>query len=316
MKRILKKLSFGILIAISVSAGAQTTRAIDNPAQQEVVYIKGIRFADALLEKWIAEYSKTHSGVSLSIADNDAHEYSIKVVPSGIREDNTLVTIAFGKYAILPIAGQDNVLPDELKKKKLNEKRIKELFFEKDVFADDYEPDKKEKYDVTVYSGNGSYSVSHSFAGHFGYDVSSLKGKKIAGDDIYLNNAVKKDAKGISFNKLNYVFDIESRRLNDGITLLPLDIKKEYADVLNVQNLDETIALLESKNIGLIPIEELTFVLPGQANPATLRFLEWALSEEGQAYINIFGFLRLDTKEIARQQKKLSELETVLLANR
>ena len=315
MKRNFKNLSLGILIAISVSVSAQTTGETTTSAQQDVIYIKGVKFVNALLEKWIVEYSKTHHNVSFSIADKDTHEYSIEIVPSVTREDNPLATVSFGKYAILPIAGKDNVLPDELKKKKLNEKRIKELFFENDILAGDYEPDKKEKYDVTVYSGNGSYSVSHFFAGHFGYETSSLKGKKIAGDDIYLNNAVKKDIKGVSFNNLNYVFDINSRRLNDGITLLPLDVKKEYAEVLDVQNLDETITLLENKNIDLIPVEELAFVLSEKVNPATLQFLEWALSE-GQAYINPFGFLRLDTKTIAQQQKKISALETRLLANK
>jgi ABC-type phosphate transport system substrate-binding protein len=82
-----------------------------------------------------------------------------------------------------------------------------------------------------------------------------------------------------------------------------------------VQNLDETIALLENKNIDLIPVEELSFVLPEKVNPATLQFLEWALSE-GQDYINPFGFLRLDTKTIAQQQKKISALEIKLLANK
>ncbi|MDR0750358.1 MAG: hypothetical protein LBF62_12440 [Tannerellaceae bacterium] len=319
MNRKVKTVSLAILIAISSFVNTQATNATDNPAQQEAVYIKGVRFVDALLEKWIAEYSKTHPGVSLFIAGKDTHEHSIEVIPSGIRDNEAspleVTTISFGRYAVLPIAGKDNALPDELKKKKLNEKRIRELFFEKDFLAEDGEPDKKDKYDATVYSSNNSYSVSHSFAGHFGYEAGSLKGKKIAGDDIYLNNAVKKDVKGVSFNNLNYIFNLESRQLNEGITLLPLDVKKEYAEALNVQNLDETIALLENKSINLIPVEELSFVLPEKVNPATLQFLEWALSE-GQDYINPFGFLRLDTKTVAQQQKKISVLETKLFAHK
>ncbi|MDR1156644.1 MAG: hypothetical protein LBL04_18220 [Bacteroidales bacterium] len=313
MNRKVKTLSLIVLIAISSSVNARTTTATGRSARQNTVYIKGAGFTDALLKKWIAEYSKTHPGVSLSIAGKDAHEPSLEVALSGIRDDNALqaTTVSFGKYAVLPIAGKDNALPDELKKKKLNEKRIRELFFEKDVLAEDYEPDRKEKYDVTVYSGNSPSSVSRSFAGHFGYEASSLKGRKIAGDDIYLNSAVKKDVKGISFNNLNYIFNIESRQLNDGIALLPLDVKKEYAEILNVQNLDETIALLENKHIDLIPVEELTFVLPEDVNPATLHFLEWALSE-GQDYMHSFGFLQLDAPTIARQQKKISALETKL----
>jgi ABC-type phosphate transport system substrate-binding protein len=319
MNRKVKNLSLILLIAVNVSVNAQTTSATGNSASQEIVYIKGIRFVDALLEKWISEYSKTHPDVSLSFAGKDVNKHSIEVIPFEIQEDDTLQTsttiVSFGKYAILPIAGKNNALPDELKKKKLNGKRLKELFFEKDILAEDYEPDKKEKYDITVYSGNHPYSVSRSFAGHFGYETSSLKGKKIAGDDVYLNNAVKKDTKGVSFNNLNYIFNTESRRLNEDIVLLPLDLKKEYAEILNLQNLDETITLLENKNIDLIPVEELTFVLPGKINPATLQFLEWALSE-GQDNLRTFGFLRLDDKALTQQRKQISALETKLLANK
>ncbi|MDR1610095.1 MAG: hypothetical protein LBS08_01110 [Candidatus Symbiothrix sp.] len=314
-----KKLGLIALIAVTgSSAAAQTTSATVHHKGQEIVSIKGVRFVDALLQKWISEYAKQYPGVSLSIAGKDAGEHSIEVVPFGKQDSDALqaqaTTVSFGKYAVLPITGKNNVLPDELKKKKLNEKRLKELFFEKDLLTDD-EPDAKEKYDATVYSGNSPRSISHSFAGHFGYDASSLKGKKIAGDDIYLNNAVSKDLKGVSFNSLNYVFNIESRKLNDGITLLPLDVKKEYAEVLNLQNLDETIKLLENKEINLIPVEELTFVLKGNVNVATLHFLEWALSE-GQDYIHSFGLLRLDTETLAQQRKQISALETILLAHK
>jgi ABC-type phosphate transport system substrate-binding protein len=311
MNRKVKTFSLIVLAAISTSLHAEPTDTSVSSAQQETISLKSIRFADALLEKWVAEYTKTHPGVVLSIAGKDASDASVEVVPSGIQDELEATTVSFGKYAVLPIAGKNNALPDELKKKKLNGKRIRELFFENDILSDDYEPDRKEKYDdITVYSGNSSYSVSRAVAGHFGYEAGSLKGKKIAGDDIYLNQAVKKDVKGISFNHLNYIFDIQSRQLNDGLTLFPLDVKKEYAEVL--QNLDETIALLENKRIDLIPVEELTFVLSKNPNPATLRFLAWALSD-GQAYIHSFGFLQLDAKTIAQQQKKLSTLESELL---
>ncbi|MDR2385639.1 MAG: hypothetical protein LBD80_08285 [Tannerella sp.] len=322
MKRKIKKSSWLLLIAIAFSSfvNAQKPSANIEPArEQEVFYIKGIKFVDALLEKWVSEYSKTYPDALPSIAGKDVHEYSIEVVPSGKQKDDSIqgekLFIPFGKYAVLPIAGKNNVLLDGFRKKKLNEKRLKELFFDKDIFAEDYEADKKEKYDAVVYSGNNSCSVSHSFAEYFGYETGSLKGKKIAGDDIYLNNAVQKDLKGVSFNNLNYVFNIESRQLNDGIALIPLDLKKEYEKVLNVQNLDETITLLENKNIDLIPVEELAFVLPKKVDLATIGFLEWALSE-GQEYIHSFGFLRLDAKTLAQQQKHVSELETKLLVNK
>jgi ABC-type phosphate transport system substrate-binding protein len=316
-----KVLKFGLMILILIggSANAQTKSAAAIPAQQEVVYIKGVRFVEALLEKWVEEYAKAQPGATVLIAKG-ASEGAIEIVPKPERDDDRALPTAptsvfFSRYAILPIAGKDNALPEDLKKKRLNRKRIKELFFEKDLLAEDSDPDAGKSLAATVYSGSGSYSVSHSFAEHFGYEAGSLKGKKIAGDDIYLNHAVKKDANGISFNNLNYVFDIKSRRLNEGIVLLPLDLKKEYAEVLNAPDLDQTIALLENKSIDLIPVEELAFVLPEKLSPAAIAFLEWALTE-GQSYVNPFGFLRLDTKTIARQQQKVSALGTKLLANK
>jgi ABC-type phosphate transport system substrate-binding protein len=319
MNKHLEQLGLIALIAVSSSANAQTTSATVHSDRQETISIKGVRFVDALLQKWISEYSKVHPEVALSITGKDAEEHSIEVVSFGKRngdtEDLSTTAVTFGKYAVLPVTGKNSVLPDELKKKKLNEKRIKELFFERDILADDDEPDTKKKYDLTVYSGSSPHSVSHSFAGHFGYNASSLKGKKIAGDDIYLNSAVGKDVKGISFNALNYIFNIETRQLSDDIALLPLDVKKEYAEVLNLQNLDETIQLLENKEIDLIPVAELTFVLKGNISAATLRFLEWTLSE-GQDYIHSFGFLQLDTKTLAQQRRQISVLETKSLAHK
>ena len=317
----LKKLSLILMIAISNTLIAQTTSLTISSEQQETVYIKGFRFTDTLIKKWISEYSEIYPEVLLDISGKNVENQLIEVVSLGKERGNSLQVaskaISFGRYAVLPIAGNNNLsLQDEFKKKKLNEKRLKELFFEKDILDDDYDYDeKKEKYDVVVYSGNNANSVSRLFAGHFGYETNSLKGKKIAGDDIYLNDAVKKDVKGVSFNNLNYIFDIESRKLNDGIALLPLDIKKEYAEVLNEKSLDKIIALLESKNIDLIPIEELFFVLPEKVNPALVHFIEWALSD-GQKHLNSFGFLQLDAKSLAQQKRQISELGVKLLANR
>jgi hypothetical protein len=294
--------------------------ATDSPERQGVVYVKGARFVDALLERWVAEYAREYPEAALRVGEATEVESLIVVAPLGKPNDSTLLAestvIPFGRYAILPIAGENHVLLDEWRKTKLNEKRLKELYFEKDMLAGDGDPEGKARYEgATIYSGNGSGSVSHPFAGHFGYGTGRLRGKRIAGDDIHLNSAVRRDERGVSFNLLNYVFDIESRKLNEGIALLPLDLRKEDAEVLSRPDLDETIALLESREIRLIPVEELVFVLPETVNPATLHFLAWALSK-GQDYIHSFGFLRLDGKTIAREQRQLSELGTRLLAEK
>jgi hypothetical protein len=319
MKRQVKRLGLGLasLVALGLGGGWASVQAQD-VAGQETVRIKGVRFAESLLERWVAEYAKVHPEASLTVAEKSGEEYTLEVVPFGKDESEVAGkrAILFGRYAVLPIAGKDNVLLGEVQKKKLNGKRLKSLFFERDYLSEEEEaPEKGKLAAATVYSSNGSRSVSHVFAAHFGYEVSSLKGKKIAGDDIYLNSAVTRDATGFSFNSLSYVFDIETRQLREGLALLPLDVKKDEAEVLFGQDLDGVITLLEERHIDLIPVDGLAFVLPEHTDAATLRFVKWALTD-GQEYIHPYGFLRPETKQLAQAQKELSALETDFLANK
>jgi ABC-type phosphate transport system substrate-binding protein len=307
MRKKLVYLSVVLFTVLSTSASAENG--------QEVVYIKSVKFVTPLLKQWGAEYSKAHPGVQIVVAEkeSEAKEVDIQLVVSESQKDESFVGqfySAVGRYAVLPIAGTNNVLLDDLQKKRLNAKRLKELFFEKDLLSEDYLPEKeKEKYDVTIYSGNHATSVSNTFAFHFGRELTSLRGKKIAGDDIYLVNAIQKDNRGVSINHLSYIYDTGSRQLKSGIAILPLDVKKEYAEVLEGSDLDQLIRLLENKPIDLIPVEEISFVTPNNVNPTIKDFLRWVLSE-GQSYNHQFGFLTLDEKTLTQQKK---QLETRLL---
>ncbi|MDR1344041.1 MAG: hypothetical protein LBJ39_01685 [Tannerellaceae bacterium] len=285
------KISFLLLLAAGISLH---TAAQDN----ETVYIKSPKFATPLLEKWIAEYTKSNPQAHISVAAKPEGEADIRLLTSDAPPSNAFT---IGRYAILPVAGKDNVALEHLRKKRLNEKRIKELFFEKDVLSDD--ADGKEKYNITVYSVNNTSPLPDAFAEYFGHEASDIKGKKIAGDDIYLLSAVRKDNTGICFNNLSYIFDTASRRLKDDIAILPLDLKKEYSEIIAGEGLDEILALLESKTVELIPVEQLTFALSAAAGQEAHRFIQWTLSE-GQAFNHQFGFLRRQSSSLAVNRRQ------------
>ncbi|GHU64189.1 hypothetical protein FACS1894123_08460 [Bacteroidia bacterium] len=302
-----KCLFLALLLFASVS-----TKASDGNEKQGVILIKSVKFALPLVEQWVSGYAKVNPDTRIVIADKDANseEIDIQLSVSDIQRDSLYedrFSSLVGRYAILPIAGKNNVLLGDFNKKKLNSKRLKELFFEKDILDDD--ASEKDKYNATVYSGNNLSSVTQPFADHFGYEPSKLKGKKVSGDDIYLNNAVQKDETGVSFNNLNYIYDLNSRHLKNEITILPLDLKKEYSEVLAESDLDKLIDLLEEKPIELIPVEEISLVIQNQVDPEVKNFLQWVLSE-GQAYNHKFGFLNLDAKTLNQQKE---QIETRLL---
>ncbi|MDR1503351.1 MAG: hypothetical protein LBT43_12960 [Prevotella sp.] len=277
----------------------------------ETIYIKSSRFASPLIEKWINEYTKVNPQAQIKLADNSvkAENISLKVVVSDNSKNGLQIgeqILFFGRYAILPVIGKDNPLLAEFSKKKLNDKRFKELFFEKDILSEDTNSSKPD-YDVTVYSGNNNESVAHSFASYFGYTSSSLKGKKISGDDAFLINAIQKDKTGVTFNALGNIFDINTRGLKDNITILPLDVKKEYRNYFTESvNIDNVIELLESEPVNLIPVDNIGFAYsPG--NKAVKEFLVWVLTE-GKIFNHSYGILNPDEKVLTYQIKELEKV--------
>jgi ABC-type phosphate transport system substrate-binding protein len=273
-----------------------TAALVQGSVNAQNISIKSAKFVTPLIEKWAEEYAKTNADAKIRVANGKEESADLNIAIFGKADGG----VSVGRYAILPVAGKNNALLADLQKKKLNGKRLKELYFEPDFLDDDYEPTKESKYAATVYSGSHQHSVATAFAVHFGFEPNSLKGKKIAGDDIYLNKAVEKDASGVTFNNLNYIFDLQSRRLKDEIAILPLDLKKDYSETLSEQNLDKTIELLETKKIDLIPVEELTVEIADASNSEIQKFLQWVRTE-GQAFNHEFGFLRAESRNLAQK---------------
>ena len=300
------KLFKSILVTLLISSPIFAQNNVN-----ETIYIKSSRFASPLIEKWINEYTKVNPQAQIKLADNSvkAENIALKVVVSDNSKNGLQIgeqILFFGRYAILPVIGKDNPLLAEFSKKKLNDKRIKDLFFEKDILSEDTNSSKPD-YDVTVYSGNNNESVAHSFASYFGYTSSSLKGKKISGDDAFLINAIQKDKTGVTFNALGNIFDINTRGLKDNITILPLDVKKEFRNYFTESvNIDNVIELLESEPVDLIPVDNIGFAYsPG--NKAVKEFLVWVLTE-GKTFNHSYGILNPDEKVLTYQIKELEKV--------
>jgi ABC-type phosphate transport system substrate-binding protein len=273
------------------------------------IYIKSSRFVSPLIEKWINEYSKVNSRIHLKIADNQVKSENIDL--ELVVSDNESINLSadenillFGRYAILPVAGKENPLSEQLKKKRLNAERLKDLFFEKDIF-DEENTSSGSKYNAIVYSGNGTTSVTSTFASHFGYDPSRLKGKRISGDDSFLINAILKDQSGITFNALGNIFDLNNRKLKTGISILPLDIKKEFREYFTESSdIDKILTLLETESVDIIPTENIGFRYNPQKKEVN-NFLTWIL-KEGKSYNHTYGILNPDEKTLTAQSGKIN----------
>ncbi|MGM9776976.1 MAG: hypothetical protein ACI3ZD_01375, partial [Prevotella sp.] len=128
-----------------------------------------------------------------------------------------------------------------------------------------------------------------------GFKPSALKGKRIAGDDIFLLNAIEKNKQSVTFNSLSYIFNTSDRRLKPHIALLPLDFKKDQKEALLSGNLDKTLDELERQIPDLVVVDAVAFSY-NTFNTDIDNFLQWVLSD-GQGYNHKAGFLRLAEKE-------------------
>jgi len=277
---------------------------------QETITVTGTKFTYPLIEKWIAEYAKINSGVKIKLVQKltgsqaaDLNIIAHQPTKDELNGDHDIIYT--GRYALLPATNRNNSILANAPKKGLNKKEIDKLFFEV-INYDDEAKIEKSKFSATIYSRENQACSSVALAGYFGHISSEIRGKKVLGDDIYLLTAIKKDSIGLTYNNLGYLFDLNSRKLKDGLALLPLDLKKDVRDLLT-GDLDQVIADLERNRIETVPVEKIGFIYSQKDERKEISdFLRWVLAE-GQKFNHQEGFLNLDKEVLAEQTSRLRE---------
>ena len=304
MKRI--ALTIAVLLSINIStiwaegALAGESSPESNAANTSSVrYVKAPRFARPLVEKWITEYAKTQPGVEFQIAKGNQNQGNADLnVVFDSQTANTKVfshnVVFFGEFAVLPITASGSEAAKVLEGKHLNSKKLKQLFFLNDDFDEDVKKVKAFE-NLIVYSGSNATSVAASFAHNFGEESSSFRGKRISGDDLFLNTALSKDPQGVSFNALPNIFDLQSRHIKSDLTIIGIDVKKGLEETFSDKaTLDEMINALENGKVSEIAVERIG-VSYNEGDDAVNQFLKWIL-ENGTKYNHEYGLLNLSKK--------------------
>ena len=279
-----------LVLAAFLTLGLGNVLAEDNNSNS-VRTIKSPRFARPLVEKWIEEYAKTEPGVTFQIAKGQGESDLSVAIADQQEKDTELIShwIYIGETAVLPITARSSEAARLLEGKHLNAKKLKQLFFFDDEFEEDVRKNKAFEA-ITIYSGSNATSVAGSFAHNFGEESANFRGKRIAGDDLFLNTAIAKDPLGVSFNTLSNIFDLKSRQLKNDLTLVGLDLKKDVADSFN-GTLDDVINSLENGKPAEVAIEKVGITF-NKKDEAISRFLQWVL-ENGTKYNHQYGLLNL-----------------------
>ena len=320
----MKKIAFTIALVLSLGlSNAWAEGNAVNGTNSSVRTIKSPRFARPLVEKWIEEYAKTEPGVEFQIVKGSAKQdrstsgrsqgenIDLNVTISDNQDNNEKLfshIIYFGETAVLPVTARSSEAARLLEGKHLNAKKLKQLFFLNDDFDEDVKKIKAFE-SLIIYSGSNASSVASSFAHNFGEESSSFRGKRISGDDLFLNTAIVKDPLGVTFNALSNIFDLKSRHLKSDLSLVGLDLKKDLEKSFSDNGtLDEILLLLENGKPAEVAVEKVGLSF-NNADDAVNRFLQWIL-ENGTKYNHEYGLLNLDSKETNVQIHKVQNTLT------
>jgi len=259
-----------------------------------VHYVKAPRFARPLVEKWITEYTKTHPDVEFQIAKVGQNQDDIDlnvVFDNNTEAENANHIIYFGEFAVLPITASGSEAAKVLEGKHLNSKKLKQLYFLNDDLDEDVKKIKQfEK--LVIYSGSNATSVANSFAHNFGEESTNFRGKRISGDDLFLNTALTKDPLGVSFNALPNIFDLKSRHIKEDLTIIGLDVKKSLEESFSDKGtLDQIIDALEQGKVQEVTVQKIG-VRYKNADEDVNRFLSWVVTN-GTKYNHQYGLLNL-----------------------
>ena len=309
----MKRIAFTIALILSLGLGSASAEGNSvNGTNSSVRTIKSPRFARPLVEKWIGEYAKTEPGVEFQIVKGSGNQDNIDLNVSFDNQDsdtkNFSHIIYFGETAVLPVTARSSEAARLLEGKHLNAKKLKQLFFFNDDFDEDVKKNKTFET-IIIYSGSNASSVASSFAHNFGEEISSFRGKRISGDDLFLNTAIAKDPLGVTFNALSNIFDLKSRHLKSDLSLIGLDLKKDLEKSFSDNGtLDEILLLLENGKPAEVAVEKVGISF-NNADEAVNRFLQWIL-ENGTKYNHEYGLLNLDNKETNDQIHKVQNTLT------
>lgn len=267
-------------------------------AQTQTVNIKAPGFVRPLVERWIAEYQKINSDLSFQLGQKKDNAIIFVLEEREERKEERGETVFFGRYAIVPFTGKDSEAAALIAKKKLNDKRIKNLLFEKDDLSEEKSDKLEDK--LHIYTGAQSFSVALPYAAAYGLTAADYRGKRIQGDDRFLNKAVGEDAWGLGISALGNLYDLQSRHLKDQLQVASLDDSKKI-DL--TASLDEVLEALETHTVEGIDVEKIGFAFDVN-NLQLNRFVNWVLTE-GQQYLHEYGLLTLSQKDLISQQRSL-----------
>jgi phosphate transport system substrate-binding protein len=298
----------------------EKTSANANGSLEGTITLSGAFALYPLANKWAEEFGKIHPDVRFNIsaggagkgmADALAQAVDLGMLSREIKPDEINIgawPVAVTKDAVVPTINPANPAAVELKLKGLSRDELIKIFVTGEIstwgqVAGGSHPEK-----INVYTRSDASGAAATWAQYLGQkEQDLLKGLGVFGDPG-LADAVKKDASGIGYNNVIYVYDLTSKNKHAGMDVIPLDINGDdqlTPNELFYSNLDSLVAAIGDGRYPSPPARELYFVSKGKPESEVVKaFLRWVL-KEGQQYVAETGYISLSQEKIQAELDKL-----------
>lgn len=314
MKRFISVVILGsILFGIPVKIHAQKKELSGE------ISLSGAFALYPLAVKWADEFKKLHPKVKIDVSAGGAGkgitDALAKVVDLGMvsREIHPeelkkgAWAFAVAKDAVVPTINSKNPKIKELLAKGLTQNAAKKIFISGEYKSWGDVLRTSSNIPIHVYTRSDACGAAETWAQYFNKRQEDLRGTAVFGDPG-LASAVQKDQLGIGYNNISYAYNLQTKKPNVGILVLPIDVNNNGKIDKAEQFYATSTQLISAIGQGLYPsppARDLYLVSRGKpTKPEVIAFLKFILAE-GQKYNVPNGYISLPKNKLAAGIAKL-----------
>jgi phosphate transport system substrate-binding protein len=313
---------FPVIGLFFLSGCGGNSRKSDGSGLQGTITMSGAFALYPLANRWAEEFQKIHPDVRFNIsaggagkgmADALAQAVDLGMLSREIKAEETNIgawSVAVTKDAVVPTINPGNPVGEILKQRGISQKELSKIFITREISSWGQVTGTSNVSKINVYSRSDASGAAATWAQYLGgKEQDELKGLGVFGDPG-LADAVKKDAYGIGYNNVIYVYDLNTKAKYPGMEVLPIDINSD--DQLNpneifYDNLDSLVAAIDDGRYPSPPARELYFVSKGKPESEVVKeFLRWVL-KDGQQYAGETGYISLSKSRVDTELKKIEQ---------
>jgi phosphate transport system substrate-binding protein len=311
-----KTLAVILILFINVSAPFQS---FGQNKPEGRISLSGAFALYPMAVKWAEEFRKINPGVKIDISAGGAGKGITDVInnmvdigmasrdiyPEELKRG--AIPVAVTKDAVVAVVSSLNPFINSILSKGLTRDACINIWISGKYKTWDQAFDAKLKAPIHVYTRSDACGAAEVWGKFLGGYQEDLLGSGVFGDPG-LALAVKKDAIGIGFNNIGYIYDFNTGRQIPGIMVVPIDLNNNGKidpdeDFYGMQ--DKLIEAITTGKYPSPPARDLFFVLNKKAGSKVAReFIKWVLTV-GQKFINKTGYIQLPKERIEGELKKI-----------